>query len=109
MCPLFLNKRLIGCQFWNAGVRQIPYGALTLGIHDAYRGADQMGFEPMEIPLTVALPAHERRGVRTEEPSMTRRCELTGKLPMSGQLRSHAENGVAACGARCERRRKPQL
>src|SRR5262249_279801 len=25
-------------------------------------------------------------------PSMTRRCELTGKLPMSGQLRSHAEN-----------------
>ena len=63
-----------------------------MGIHDAYRGADQMGFEPMEIPLTVALPAHERRGVRTEEPSMTRRCELTGKLPMSGPLRSHAEN-----------------
>jgi large subunit ribosomal protein L28 len=27
-----------------------------------------------------------------EELSMTRRCELTGKLPMSGQLRSHAEN-----------------
>src|SRR5262245_5172218 len=26
------------------------------------------------------------------ELSMTRRCELTGKLPMSGQLRSHAEN-----------------
>jgi large subunit ribosomal protein L28 len=23
---------------------------------------------------------------------MTRRCELTGKLPMTGQLRSHAEN-----------------
>lgn len=23
---------------------------------------------------------------------MTRRCELTGKLPMSGHLRSHAEN-----------------
>lgn len=23
---------------------------------------------------------------------MTRRCELTGKVPMSGQLRSHAEN-----------------
>ena len=23
---------------------------------------------------------------------MTRMCELTGKLPMSGQLRSHAEN-----------------
>ena len=23
---------------------------------------------------------------------MTRRCELTGKLPMFGQLRSHAEN-----------------
>lgn len=23
---------------------------------------------------------------------MTRRCELTGKLPMAGQLRSHAEN-----------------
>lgn len=23
---------------------------------------------------------------------MTRRCELTGKLPMSGQNRSHAEN-----------------
>src|SRR5262245_52695005 len=23
---------------------------------------------------------------------MTRRCELTGKLPPSGQLRSHAEN-----------------
>jgi large subunit ribosomal protein L28 len=27
-----------------------------------------------------------------ELPAMTRRCELTGKLPMSGQLRSHAEN-----------------
>jgi large subunit ribosomal protein L28 len=26
------------------------------------------------------------------ESFMTRRCELTGKLPMSGQLRSHAEN-----------------
>jgi large subunit ribosomal protein L28 len=23
---------------------------------------------------------------------MTRQCELTGKLPMSGQIRSHAEN-----------------
>src|SRR4026207_1861560 len=23
---------------------------------------------------------------------MTRQCELTGKLPMAGQLRSHAEN-----------------
>ena len=23
---------------------------------------------------------------------MTRKCELTGKLPLSGQLRSHAEN-----------------
>lgn len=23
---------------------------------------------------------------------MTRKCELTGKMPMSGQLRSHAEN-----------------
>lgn len=23
---------------------------------------------------------------------MTRRCELTGKLPLSGQLKSHAEN-----------------
>jgi large subunit ribosomal protein L28 len=23
---------------------------------------------------------------------MTRRCELSGKLPMSGQIRSHAEN-----------------
>jgi large subunit ribosomal protein L28 len=23
---------------------------------------------------------------------MTRRCELTGKLPLSGQMRSHAEN-----------------
>lgn len=23
---------------------------------------------------------------------MTRKCELSGKLPMSGQLRSHAEN-----------------
>jgi large subunit ribosomal protein L28 len=23
---------------------------------------------------------------------MTRRCELSGKLPMAGQLRSHAEN-----------------
>jgi large subunit ribosomal protein L28 len=23
---------------------------------------------------------------------MTRRCELSGKLPLSGQLRSHAEN-----------------
>jgi large subunit ribosomal protein L28 len=27
-----------------------------------------------------------------EETVMTRRCELTGKLPQSGQSRSHAEN-----------------
>src|SRR5262247_4223309 len=27
-----------------------------------------------------------------KELSMTRQCELTGKLPMAGQLRSHAEN-----------------
>jgi large subunit ribosomal protein L28 len=27
-----------------------------------------------------------------EHSDMTRRCELTGKLPLSGQLRSHAEN-----------------
>src|SRR5687768_11181025 len=26
--------------------------------------------------------------------TMTRRCELTGKLPLSGQLRSHAENAT---------------
>jgi ribosomal protein L28 len=47
---------------------------------------------------------------------MTRRCELTGKLPMAGQLRSHAENKTKrtfrpnlcevtlisdACSARC--------
>lgn len=25
---------------------------------------------------------------------MTRRCELTGKLPLSGNLRSHAENST---------------
>jgi large subunit ribosomal protein L28 len=25
---------------------------------------------------------------------MTRRCELTGKLPMSGNIRSHAENST---------------
>ncbi len=25
---------------------------------------------------------------------MTRRCELTGKLPLSGQLRSHAESST---------------
>lgn len=25
---------------------------------------------------------------------MTRRCELTGKLPLSGNLRSHAENAT---------------
>jgi large subunit ribosomal protein L28 len=28
----------------------------------------------------------------TKELEMTRRCELSGKLPLSGQLRSHAEN-----------------
>jgi large subunit ribosomal protein L28 len=27
-----------------------------------------------------------------QEFEMTRRCELSGKLPMSGNLRSHAEN-----------------
>jgi large subunit ribosomal protein L28 len=35
------------------------------------------------------------RGV--EEPrifEMTRRCELTGKLPLSGNIRSHAENAT---------------
>jgi large subunit ribosomal protein L28 len=34
--------------------------------------------------------AIERRGEGALK--MTRRCELTGKLPLSGQLRSHAEN-----------------
>ena len=33
---------------------------------------------------------------------MTRRCELTGKLPLAGQLRSHAEN-------KSKRKFKPNL
>ena len=42
----------------------------------------------------MSLHAMEQPGGLTndEERTMTRRCELTGKLPMSGQLRSHAEN-----------------
>ena len=31
-------------------------------------------------------------GAEKDFATMTRRCELTGKLPLSGQLRSHAEN-----------------
>jgi large subunit ribosomal protein L28 len=31
-------------------------------------------------------------GATAKELKMTRRCELTGTLPLSGQLRSHAEN-----------------
>jgi large subunit ribosomal protein L28 len=36
----------------------------------------------------VREPFKRRKGAL----EMTRRCELTGKLPLSGQLRSHAEN-----------------
>lgn len=36
-------------------------------------------------------------GLRQEYKEMTRKCELTGKLPMSGQLRSHAENKTKRC------------
>jgi len=36
--------------------------------------------------------SRDPRETGDKELSMTRRCELTGKLPMSGQLRSHAEN-----------------
>jgi large subunit ribosomal protein L28 len=31
---------------------------------------------------------------RRKEFKMTRRCELTGKLPLSGNIRSHAENST---------------
>jgi large subunit ribosomal protein L28 len=37
--------------------------------------------------MRVTAKARRRRSI-----TMTRRCELTGKLPLSGQLRSHAEN-----------------
>jgi large subunit ribosomal protein L28 len=39
---------------------------------------------------------HDARRERAvaKEFTMTRRCELTGKLPLSGQLRSHAENAT---------------
>jgi large subunit ribosomal protein L28 len=43
-------------------------------------------FFPIEIRCSPPTP-----GARGAE-NMTRKCELTGKLPMSGQLRSHAEN-----------------
>ena len=36
--------------------------------------------------------APESAPTTAEEPTMTRQCELTGKLPMSGNLRSHALN-----------------
>jgi large subunit ribosomal protein L28 len=37
-------------------------------------------------------PSKPLPSVVTKELEMTRRCELSGKLPLSGQLRSHAEN-----------------
>jgi large subunit ribosomal protein L28 len=52
----------------------------------------------LDATLASYRTARERRELvgsamaGDRELSMTRRCELTGKLPMSGQLRSHAEN-----------------
>jgi large subunit ribosomal protein L28 len=40
--------------------------------------------------MTPRREVRARRGL--EQVIMTRRCELTGKLPLSGNLRSHAEN-----------------
>ena len=58
-----------------------------------------MAARALTSPPVSYRTARERRYARrfSRRPairsfSMTRRCELTGKLPMSGQLRSHAEN-----------------
>jgi large subunit ribosomal protein L28 len=64
---------------WPALVR--PQPALRLDVRPAwYRRARDAG------------SSRTPRETGDKELSMTRRCELTGKLPMSGQLRSHAEN-----------------
>jgi len=47
--------------------------------------------EQLPIPLIFRARGHPLGGWRRSF-EMTRRCELTGKLPLSGQLRSHAEN-----------------
>ncbi len=47
--------------------------------------------EQPPIPLIFRTRGHLLGGWRRSF-EMTRRCELTGKLPLSGQLRSHAEN-----------------
>src|SRR5882672_8713212 len=46
----------------------------------------------IERPASADMPRAARKIATRSYSAMTRRCELTGKLPMSGQLRSHAEN-----------------
>jgi large subunit ribosomal protein L28 len=50
--------------------------------------------DPRTLGLLLRLGL--KRGVQwvKELRTMTRRCELTGKLPLSGQSRSHAENAT---------------
>jgi large subunit ribosomal protein L28 len=52
------------------------------------RRASRRAANYLKIAGTRATAAKRRR----RSFDMTRRCELTGKLPLSGQLRSHAEN-----------------
>jgi large subunit ribosomal protein L28 len=50
-------------------------------------------FREIAATNTIARPRTSKGGCRSEGAfTMTRQCELTGKLPLSGQLRSHAEN-----------------
>jgi large subunit ribosomal protein L28 len=53
--------------------------------------SDRRGYL-IHAEFRTSRPVIERATAVPEETIMTRRCELTGKLPMSGQNRSHAEN-----------------
>lgn len=53
--------------------------------------SDRLGYL-IHAEFSMSRPVIERATAVPEEIIMTRRCELTGKLPMSGQNRSHAEN-----------------
>ncbi len=50
--------------------------------------------DPWTLGLLQGLPESAGFKRAKELTTMTRRCELTGKLPLSGQLRSHAENAT---------------
>ncbi len=66
---------------------------LIIGGRDCPAGTGAKGQIPNRSQDDAADPKDRARFGRGALP-MTRRCELTGKLPLSGNIRSHAENAT---------------